>query len=110
MSIYSAMNDICTFLFPAEPLGGWDDSMGKYTVQGYAPCRLITTAGNPFIDGRIRNETTHVLFVITDLPVEPSWLVEVDERKYAMACAFVGLFVGLLGVGRVRRRAKPALY
>ena len=84
MSIYSAMNDICTFLFPAEPLGGWDDSMGKYTVQGYAPCRLITTAGNPFIDGRIRNETTHVLFVITDLPVEPSWLVEVDERKYAI--------------------------
>lgn len=82
MSIDSVMNDICTFLAPAEPLGGWDDSEGKYTVLGYAPCRLITTAGNPFIDGRIRNETTHVLFTVTDLVVEISWIIEVDEVKY----------------------------
>lgn len=82
MSIDSVMNDICTLLAPAEPLGGWDGSDGKYTVQGYFPCRLIATAGSPFLDGRIRNETTHVLFVITDLPVEPSWIAEVDDKRY----------------------------
>ena len=82
MSIGSVMNDICTLLAPAEPLGGWDDSKGKYTVQGYAPCRMITTSGNPFLDGRIRGETTHVLFLITDLPVDPTWIVEVDDKRY----------------------------
>lgn len=82
MSIGSVMNDICTLLAPAEPLGGWDDSKGKYTVQGYAPCRMITTSGNPFLDGRIRGETTHVLFLITDLPVDPAWIVEVDDKRY----------------------------
>lgn len=82
MSIDSVMNDVATLLAPAEALGGWDSSKGKYTVEGYAPCRLITTAGNPFIDGRVRGETTHVLFVVTDLPVDVSWIVEVDEKKY----------------------------
>ncbi len=82
MSIGSVMNDICTLLAPAEPLGGWDDSKGKYTVQGYAPCRMITTSGNPFLDGRIRGETTHVLFLITDLPVDQTWIVEVDDKRY----------------------------
>ena len=76
------MNDICTLLAPAEPLGGWDDSKGKYVAQGYAPCRMITTSGNPFLDGRIRGETTHVLFLITDLPVDPTWIVEVDDKRY----------------------------
>ena len=82
MSIRSIMNDICTFLSPAEPLGGWDDSRGKYTVEGYAPCRLVTVSGNQFVDGRIRNEATHVLFVITDLPVEASWIAEIGSVKY----------------------------
>ena len=82
MSIDSVMNDVATFYAPAEALGGWDSSKGKYTIEGYAPCRLITTAGNPFIDGRTRGETTHVLFTITDLPVDVSWIVEVDEKKY----------------------------
>lgn len=82
MSIRSVMNDIATFLSPAEALGGWDGSEGKYTVEGYAPCRLVTVSGNQFVEGRIRNETTHVLFTVTDLPVEESWIVEIDDRKY----------------------------
>ena len=82
MSIASAMNSICTFLAPAEALGGWDSSEGKYTLEGYAPCRLMTASGRDFIDGRIRNEATHILFVITDLPVEPSWIAEVDGMRF----------------------------
>ena len=82
MSIRSVMNDICTLYAPAEALGGWDSSSGKYVVKGNAPCRLITAAGSQFIDGRIRNETTHVLFLITDLTIEPSWMVEVSGIRY----------------------------
>lgn len=82
MSIHSVMNDIAELLSPAEPLGGWDDSEGKYTVQGYAPCRLIAVSGNQFLDGRIRNETTHVLFTVTDLPVEPNWIIRIGNTDY----------------------------
>ena len=82
MSIHSVMNDIAELLSPAEPLGGWDGSEGKYTVQGYAPCRLITVSGNQFLDGRIRNETTYVLFVETDLPVNTDWIVKVSGTTY----------------------------
>lgn len=82
MSIDSMMNDIAELFSPAEPLGGWDDSNGEYTLEGYAPCRLITTAGNQFIDGRIRNESTHILFLITDLPIQPDWIVKIGNTRY----------------------------
>ena len=84
MSIESRMNKMASFLNPREYQGGWNEERTEYQSIITLPCRLVNLTGRKYFNGRVREEATHQLFCITDIEIDTSWIVEVDEKRYSI--------------------------
>lgn len=63
MSIVSRMNALANF-YSTEPIkGGWNEERERLKRELSSPCRIMSVSGNKFVDGKIRDEATHRIFI-----------------------------------------------
>nr|WP_321265216.1 hypothetical protein [uncultured Sphaerochaeta sp.] len=62
MSFESRLNKTASILRESEPTGDWGNVGDDITV-GEVPCRIQASSGREYIDGKIRSDVTHLVFM-----------------------------------------------
>lgn len=75
------LNQTCSILRPRRS-DAWADEGTAEEVAGNVPCRLQPASGREWLDGAVRGEATHRLFLKEGVDVRSSDIIEICGIRY----------------------------
>lgn len=81
MSIESLFNTSATILTFTASTGSWG-SVDSYTDGSSVPCRLRALSGSEYLDGKIRGEATHKVYLPAGTPVNTADRIRIGGKVY----------------------------
>lgn len=75
------LNQTCSILRPSRP-DGWGGGTSYEVIATGVPCRLQPASGREWLDGAVRGEATHRLFLPSGVDVTDKNVVEVGGKRY----------------------------
>ena len=75
------LNQTCSILRPSRS-DGWGGGTMYETIATGVPCRLQPASGREWLDGAVRGEATHRLFLKEGVDVRSSDIIEICGRRY----------------------------
>lgn len=75
------LNQTCSILRPSRP-DGWGGGTSYETIATGVPCRLQPESGREWLDGAVRGEATHRLFLERGAGVRSSDIIDINGIRY----------------------------
>lgn len=75
------LNRTCSILRPSRS-DGWGGGTSYETIATGVPCRLQPASGREWLDGAVRGEATHRLFLGKGVSVRASDIVDINGTRY----------------------------
>ncbi|MDD7202434.1 MAG: hypothetical protein SPF89_11225 [Sphaerochaetaceae bacterium] len=75
------LNQTCSILRPSRS-DGWGGGTSYEAIASGVPCRMQPASGREWLDGAVRGEATHRLFLKEGVDVRSSDIIEICGIRY----------------------------